>query len=310
MAQTPRRASRHLALVTGHFSNDVARATFGDTEALHVVTTWLTELGIPYDVTGTAGNGLHGLDLHQIDPNPYTIFIFVCGPWVNSNNWHLERCRHAFKIGANLSLEAGATHSFDPLLPRDLPGESNSDIVFAAPLASEPLAGLILAHEQSEYGPRQRHTRARGVFDDFLRRDHVVAVPLDPLHMYNIAGLERAEQFDNIVRQPDVVLTTRLHGMVFALKNGIPVVAVDAMAGWAKVTKQAAALGWPLVFDGATVTEAEIQEAVARCLNGELQPCIAQLQERARQSVQRMHARFHETLAATPIPPVGPSLPR
>ncbi len=89
--QTPRVPSRHLALVTGYFSNDAGCATFGETEFLHVVTSWLTELGIPYDVTGTAGNSLHGLDLHRIDPAPDSIFNFVCSPWLNSNNWHFAR---------------------------------------------------------------------------------------------------------------------------------------------------------------------------------------------------------------------------
>jgi len=38
-----------------------------------------------------------------------------------------------------------------------------------------------------------------------------------------------------------------LHGLVLALKNGIPVLAVDPVAGGAKVAAQAAAWDWPVL---------------------------------------------------------------
>ncbi len=46
----------------------------------------------------------------------------------------------------------------------------------------------------------------------------------------------------------DAVVTTRLHGLVFALRAGVPVLAVDPVAGGGKVTAQAAALGWPALI--------------------------------------------------------------
>ena len=300
-AQTPRDPSRHLALVTGYFSNDLGRATFGDTEAMRVVTSWLEELGIPYDVAGTEGNGISGVDLERVDPAPYTIFIFVCGPWLEPHNRMLKRFSHAFKIGVNLSIEAGVSHGFDLLVARDLPDQQSPDLVFGARLERRPLAGIILAHLQFEYGKRQAHRRVADVVASYLRRDEVVGIPLDTTHLYNVAGITTAEQLDNIVRRLDVVITTRLHGMVFALKNGVPVVAIDAIAGGAKVTKQAQALGWPLVFDGGIVTEKEIAGAVARCLRGELKGVMGQLQGSARSGVDRMHARFVETVRALPV---------
>lgn len=45
----------------------------------------------------------------------------------------------------------------------------------------------------------------------------------------------------------DAVVTTRLHGMVFALKN-VPALAVDPIRGGAKILRQAEAIGWPVVF--------------------------------------------------------------
>ena len=43
----------------------------------------------------------------------------------------------------------------------------------------------------------------------------------------------------------DVVLTNRLHGLVFALRAGEPALAIDPVAGGNKVMAQARVLGWP-----------------------------------------------------------------
>ena len=64
----------------------------------------------------------------------------------------------------------------------------------------------------------------------------------------------------------DVVLTTRLHGLVLALKNGVPAVAVDPIAGGAKVRRQAETLGWPHVFTADDVTAAAVRDALEQCL--------------------------------------------
>jgi hypothetical protein len=45
----------------------------------------------------------------------------------------------------------------------------------------------------------------------------------------------------------DLVVTTRLHGLVLALKNAVPTLAADPVAGGAKVSAQAQAWSWPAV---------------------------------------------------------------
>lgn len=58
--------------------------------------------------------------------------------------------------------------------------------------------------------------------------------------------------------------------MVFSLKNETPVVAIDAVAGGAKVTAQARVLGWLLLLEGDTVSPQELAHAVGLCLNGSM----------------------------------------
>ena len=51
-----------------------------------------------------------------------------------------------------------------------------------------------------------------------------------------------------MIGRADVVVTTRLHGLVLALKQGVPALAVDPVAGGAKVAAQAAVWGWPVLL--------------------------------------------------------------
>ena len=62
-------------------------------------------------------------------------------------------------------------------------------------------------------------------------------------------------------------MTTRLHGLVLALKNGVPAVAIDTVAGGAKVARQADALGWPvLAADSLTASELAEGRSSSSCL--------------------------------------------
>ena len=51
----------------------------------------------------------------------------------------------------------------------------------------------------------------------------------------------------------DVVITTRLHGTVLALKNGVPVIPIDPIADGAKITLQVKSLNWPLLVNSKNI---------------------------------------------------------
>lgn len=53
----------------------------------------------------------------------------------------------------------------------------------------------------------------------------------------------------------DLVVTDRLHGMVLALRAGLPALAVDPVEGGAKVTAQARACGWPALVSAERLDE-------------------------------------------------------
>lgn len=51
------------------------------------------------------------------------------------------------------------------------------------------------------------------------------------------------------------MVTTRLHGLVPALRTGTPVIAVDPVSGGAKVGAQARAVGRPALVDAGAPSE-------------------------------------------------------
>ncbi len=85
----------------------------------------------------------------------------------------------------------------------------------------------------------------------------VLVFACGPLHSW---------QVDALLRRLDVLVTTRLHGLVLGLRAGIPVLAVDPVAGGAKVTAQASALGWPALLDAAAVEPGALEHWLQWCL--------------------------------------------
>lgn len=294
--QTPKPAKGQLALVAGYFSFRDGYATFGDTEALRVVLDWLSEIGISYDIACDPVNGHVGLNINELDPTPYDIFIYVCGPWKMDNNNLLDKYSHCLKVGVNLSIEDMTSNKFDLLYPRDTPDINNPDIVFSSKVDRLPLIGICLVHAQYEYGDKQRHDKVINTVKEYLEVNRVASVNIDTLYLNNNSGISNAVSFENVVSRFDVVISSRLHGMVFSLKNGVPVVAIDSVFGGAKVTKQANALNWPIILNGGDITVEAIEEAVNQCLSSDIKALAKTIKSNATQKHHALKINFMEEL--------------
>lgn len=279
------------ALVVGWFSFPDTRSTFGDSRAMEVICRWLREAGVPFDVVGQERNRVPGVRWEAVDPAAYTILVFACGPW-RGHPAILERFGHCLKIGVGLTVNGRDTLGFDVLIPRDGPGEENPDLVMASEPAFMPVVGVALVHRQPPYGARQRHDHVQAVVDGLVAGGGFAPLFLDTLLRDNPGRLTTADQFTSLVRRTDVVVTTRLHGLVFALSCGVPAVAIDPIAGGAKVTAQARALGWPVLLPGDTLSGAELDDAVRRCVTGQFAATVGQCRTRAHAALGAIRERF------------------
>ncbi|WP_307678154.1 polysaccharide pyruvyl transferase family protein [Streptomyces sp. V4I2] len=237
-------------LLTGWFSFRDGEATAGDVLALRRVEDVLGQAEIPYDVVWSPGFRPGALHLAGVRPEEYSHLVFVCGPLHGPQVEDLHRrFAHCVRIAVGTSVVdpgAPATTGFHRVLARDAPGaEPVRDLSTRASAASvPPVAGVILT--QHEYGPRRRHGQ---VADEVTRwpagRDCARLELETRLDAHDWRLSATPAQLESVLGRLDLVVTDRLHGLVLALRAGIPALAVDPVTGGAKVTAQARACGWP-----------------------------------------------------------------
>ena len=257
------------ALVAGWFSFELMGASAGDLLARDLVTEWLEQAGSDYDVA-LAEPFDGGVDWREVDPSAYSHLVFVCGPLGNGEPVAdlLERFAGCRRIGVNLTMlhDLGEWNPFDLLLERDSSATSRPDLVFAAAPVRVPVVGLVLIDAQPEYGARDLHEVADALVDEVLGGRDVAVVRIDTRLDENRTGLRTPGQVESAIARMDAVVTTRLHGLVLALKNGVPAVAIDTVRGGAKVTRQAEVLGWP-VLAAERLTREELDAALDAALS-------------------------------------------
>ena len=288
------------ALLAGWFSFEGMGATAGDLLARDVVRGWLDEAGCPVDVA-VAPPFQGGVHWRTVDPSAYSHVVFVCGPF--GNGWPLTEFLPRFSgsrlVGVDLTLlePLEAWNPFGLLLERDSSRTVRPDLVFLAGRRPVPVVGLVLVHAQKEYDDGL-HERADTALRQLLDSVGAAVVEIDTRLDENAGGLRTAAQVESLIARMDVVVTTRLHGLVLALKNGVPAVAVDPVRAGAKVLRQAQTLGWPHVFTAGAVSREQLEDAFARCLEPDAREQAVRCAERARETLHEVHAVFLEEFAA------------
>ncbi len=278
------------ALIAGWFSFENGGATAGDLLARDLACEWLKRAGCSYD-GALASPFLGGVDWRSVDPETYSQVVFVCGPVRKEEKRITELLRRfvdSRTVGLNLSMleTLDVWNPFDLLLERDSPTSSRPDITFLSARARVPVVGVVLVGPQPEYEGKAVHQAANEAIGRLVASRGMSVVPIDTRLDANCTGLRSPAEVESLIARMDVVLTTRLHGMVLALKNGVPAVAIDAIAGGAKVKRQAGAIGWPVVFTADSLTDEALREAFDYCLTEEARAKADECRERAARRVR------------------------
>jgi hypothetical protein len=268
-------------LVTGWFSFDEVIATIGDELGADVVVGWLDELGIDHDVAWAPylGRGPHWRDL---DPADYTHLVFVSGPLMDMPLLRelTTAFGHAQRWAVNVSVVPDdARPLFHQVWERDAPGVSRPDLAIATTTPDVPVVAVAFAPAQEEYGARSQAAAVRATIEGWLGARGIPWFELD-MDLYDKPYERFPAQVEALVRRADVVVSMRLHALVLGLAHGVPVVACDAVAGGAKVSAQAAALGWPVVLRAGEIDPVTLDAALEHALSGTLTEEMAEARRR------------------------------
>lgn len=288
-------------LVVGWFSFENMGATAGDLYARDLVHQWLAAAGIPCDVA-QAPPFEGGVDWREVSPADYSQIVFVCGPFGNGPPLveFLDRFQGVRLVGLNLSMLQSLDdwNPFEVLFERDSSRTERADMCFLADAPSVPVIGVCLANLPSEYKSKAHPTEVNQAILDFLESKHGARVTIDTrLDVPNKAGLRTAQEVDSLFQRMDVVLTSRLHGTVLSLKNGVPVVSVDPVAGGGKISHQARVLGWPAVIPLEELSTETLNRAYDFCLSEEGRARAAEVRHRGRRQVEQLRDEFVQAVA-------------
>lgn len=248
-------------------------ATLGDLRAVEHLSAALQKQGVSHSIISHPDYGFPGhvpvSDLSTIRRTIETM-VFVCGPIVSSGKlkmFFLEH-RRARKFAAGVSVldnHASMAGKFDRIIARDGMLPSYFDLAITettAPLDRAPnrppRIGLCLRGKQRDYGQgAARFELAEQLLRKTAEDLGGTVVEIDTV----IRSGNTADQIEEQIRSIDLMLTTRLHGSLFSLAFGKPVIAVDQVNGTAKVKRVLDRLDWPFVFSTDSVTQEEITAA-------------------------------------------------
>jgi hypothetical protein len=278
-------------LVAGWFSFGQGHATAGDLLVRDVACEWLERVGYPYDVA-LAPPFQGGVDLRTVEPHDYSHLVFVCGPFEQGEleAQLLSRFGHCRLIGLNLSmlLPLHEWNPFDLLIERDSSVHSHPDMAFLSHQPLVPVVGVCLVEPHKGALDHIAHTAIARL----VASREMAVVNIDTRLDSNCTGLRSPAEVESLIARMDVVVTTRLHGTVLALKNGVPVITIDPIAGGAKIRRQAETIGWPVILNADTLTDQALEEAFAYCLSEAARAKARECTERAMKMVQAMRDVF------------------
>jgi hypothetical protein len=290
-----RRTAPVRALVAGWFSFQDGHATAGDVLARDLLCEWLREAGYPYDIAGAPPfDG--DVNLRTARPEAYSHAFFVCGPFERKTleAEFLGRYAKSWVIGVNLTMVTplDAWNPFDLLLERDSSAIARPDLVFGTRQPGVPVVGICLV----EPYPGAIDAIANAAIDALVASREMSVVRIDTRLDSNSTGLRTPAEVESLISRMDVVVTTRLHGMVFSLKNGVPVIAIDPEAGGAKIVRQGETIGWPHVFAADAVTAGALAEAFDDCLTEAARDAARACAERSAGRVDQTRLELLESL--------------
>ncbi|MER8848736.1 MULTISPECIES: capsular polysaccharide synthesis protein [Mesorhizobium] len=303
--------------------------TIGDLFAVQSVAARMKALGLNFrHLTANTAFEICGerVALDEIAEGDYAMLVFVCGPVIRDHpivETIIRRFPSIRKIGISISLfsrdHINYVQPFDVALAREGGTQRFEDVAILAPSRvtpkrarelNEPLViGLVLRGEQGEYGPQSSlHDRTSAltahVLDSLATKYQVRSLEIE--HHLTRSGRPPVE-IEALYASCDLVLTSRFHGAVLAMRNEVPFIAIDQIRGGGKLTNLLSNSGWPFVYRIEHAKEDEVTGAALNLIEGDKRDLLLDVIENTKsRAVETLNA-LEVLLTTTPPAALRPS---
>lgn len=291
----------------GSFKNN---GTIGDYLAVKSLTHFLDTKKYDFDCACYKHfDGLKGniVSLDTINDKEYTVIIFCCGPILKIHenlNKLFTRFETITKIGIGVSLfpkdHFNYYNPFDFVLARENGEKTYEDIAILAPkdvqqkkhIRKVSKVGLILRNSQAEYGLENcKWEQANSILfklAHFITKNSKKTLFKSLWYYFNkrillidnhleTSGLTPT-QIESLYNDCDIILTTRFHGAILSIRNGIPVIAIDQILSGGKVFNMVHDTGYPFVWKVNEVNPEELEKISTMLLEGKFQNQLAMIE--------------------------------
>ena len=169
------------------------------------------------------------------------------------------------------------------------------DLVFLSKQTKPPVVGVCLVEDY----PDALVDTANAAIDRLIASREMSVVNIDTRLEVNETGLRTPGEVEALISRMDAVITTRLHGTVLSLKNGVPVLAIDVLGDGRKVLRQCARLDWPVAFAADHLTDERLSHALDYCLSDAARVKAVECADRAVAAVEDVRQRFISSVSTT-----------
>lgn len=260
------------------------QGTIGDLLSVQSVTAKLSAHGFSFvHASATSDEGVTGpnVPLSFVDPDSVSTLIFTCGPIIKNHPTFeqiFDRFSPAFKVGVGVSLfpreHSNFADPFDFSISRENQLICFEDVAMLAPSSGarsserspkQPLRiGVSLRGPQPEYGEqRSLHERTKElVLTAISEASRYRPTEVVSLENHLVRANKRASEIEVDYSKCDLIITSRFHGGVLAVRNGVPFIAIDQIAGGAKLSRLLSRLGWPHVYRVTNVRKSDLVKCI------------------------------------------------
>lgn len=310
---------RRLRTLVAWYGSFAGHGTIGDLQAAEVAVSHLVALGHEVHHATAAETDFPGalrVQWAAADYGQYDVMVFVCGPILKEHPQTVALFNAAAgvpKVGISVSLMPEGhpqyVNPFRAVFAREGGGRSYGDLAIAAPMPirqerrpqeSGLRIGAAFRGAQGEYGLENcRHDKAEAMLDVLakLLADQAGA-SVTPIENRFARAPGGPDGIERLYESADIILTTRFHGAVGAMRHRKPFVAVDQIAGGAKLLSLLGPLGWPGLFGVDAATPLDIVRAGLWAMTDQGLAALDDAHLRTTQDANRTLAAFDRWLGA------------